>query len=68
MLPMAFGAAQTAPLAIAVIGGLLASLMGTLFVVPSAITLLTGGVAARSSSIAPDDPASRFFEGESHAL
>ena len=68
MLPMAFGAAQTAPLAIAVIGGLLASLIGTLFVVPSAFTLLTGGVAARSSSIDPDDPASRFFEGESHAL
>lgn len=68
MLPMAFGAAQTAPLAIAVIGGLLASLIGTLFVVPSAFTLLTGGVPARSTSIDPDDPASPFFEGESHAL
>jgi multidrug efflux pump subunit AcrB len=68
MVPMAFGAAQTAPLAIAVIGGLLASLIGTLFVVPSAFTILTGGVVARASSIDPDDPASRFFEGESHAL
>ena len=62
MLPMAFGAAQTAPLAIAVIGGLLASLLGTLFVVPSAFAILTGGVPARSPSIDPDDPASRFFD------
>ncbi len=68
MLPMAFGAAQTAPLAIAVIGGLLASLVGTLFVVPSAFAILTSRVRSRSSSIDPDDPASRFFEGESHAL
>jgi RND family efflux transporter MFP subunit len=58
---MAFGSAQTAPLAIAVIGGLLASLAGTLFVVPSAFALLTSGVPARSPSIDPDDPASRFF-------
>jgi multidrug efflux pump subunit AcrB len=68
MLPMAFGAAQTAPLAIAVIGGLVASLLGTLFVVPSAFAIFTGGVPARSTSIDPDDPSSRHFEGESHAL
>ncbi len=72
MLPMAFGAAQTAPLAIAVIGGLLASLLGTLFAVPSAFTILTSGVVARSPSIDPDDPASRYSEanpgGESNAL
>jgi multidrug efflux pump subunit AcrB len=61
MLPMAFGAAQTAPLAIAVIGGLLASLLGTLFVVPSAFAILTSGAPARSPSIDPDDPSSRFF-------
>lgn len=67
MLPMAFGAAQTAPLAIAVIGGLLGSLLGTLFVVPSSFTILTGGVSAQSTSIDPDDPTSRLFEGESHA-
>ena len=63
--------AQTAPLAIAVIGGLLASLVGTLFAVPSAFTILTSGVAARSPSIDPDDPGSRHFEqnprGESNA-
>jgi multidrug efflux pump subunit AcrB len=68
MLPMAFGAAQTAPLAIAVIGGLLASLFGTLFVVPSAFTILTGGVPAQSTSIDPDDPSSRYFEGDSHVV
>jgi multidrug efflux pump subunit AcrB len=68
MLPMAFGAAQTAPLAIAVIGGLLASLMGTLFVVPSAFAIFTAGVPHRSSSIDPDDPSSRYFQGESHAI
>jgi multidrug efflux pump subunit AcrB len=71
MLPMAFGAAQTAPLAIAVIGGLLASLFATLVAVPSAFTMFTSGVAARSASMDPDDPASQYFEtnprGESNA-
>jgi Cu/Ag efflux pump CusA len=71
MLPMAFGTAQTAPLAIAVIGGLLASLLGTLFVVPSAFAILMSGVPAGSPSIDPDDASSHLFDrnpkGESHA-
>ena len=62
MIPMAFGAAQTAPLAIAVIGGLAASLGATLFVVPSAFVTLTDGVAAQSPSIDPDDPTGRFYD------
>lgn len=71
MIPMALGAAQTAPLGIAVIGGLAGSLLATLFVVPSAFALLTGGRPAASPSIDPDDPTSRFFdnpEGGSHAV
>jgi multidrug efflux pump subunit AcrB len=67
MLPMAFGAAQTAPLAIAVIGGLAASLPGSLAVVPAAFAILRAG-AAVSPSIDPDDPESRFFQGENHAV
>jgi len=72
MLPMASGAEQTAPLAIAVIGGLLASLAATLFVVPSAFAILIGGAPAQSPSIDPDDPASLFYVGApgdpSHAI
>ena len=62
MVPMALGAPQTAPLAIAVIGGLLASLPSTLFVVPSAFALFTKGGSATSSSIDPDDPRSPYFD------
>jgi hypothetical protein len=68
MLPMAVGAAQTAPLAIAVIGGLCGSLAATLFIVPGAFVLATASARFRSPSIDPDDPSSRFYAGDSHAV
>jgi multidrug efflux pump subunit AcrB len=67
MLPMAAGlgagGAQTAPLARAVIGGLVASLFATLLVLPSIFLLLTPDRPMISNSLDPDDPASVHFDG-----
>ena len=67
MLPMALGwsegGSQTAPLGRAVIGGLLASTVATLFVLPSVFALVQGPVGRRSASIDPDDPESPNFDG-----
>jgi Cu/Ag efflux pump CusA len=62
MLPMALGAAQTAPLAIAVIGGLVAATPTTLLAVPSIYAILERNAPVWSPSIDPDDPASRYHE------
>jgi multidrug efflux pump subunit AcrB len=66
MLPMASGlgagGAQTAPLGRAVIGGLLASLLATLLVLPAIFVLLTPDRPMRSNSLDPDDPESAFAE------
>jgi multidrug efflux pump subunit AcrB len=66
MIPMASGlgagGAQTAPLARAVIGGLLASLFATLLVLPAVFVLLTPDRPMRSNSLDPDDPASSFAQ------
>jgi multidrug efflux pump subunit AcrB len=66
MLPMASGlgagGAQTAPLGRAVIGGLLASLVATLLVLPAIFILLTPDRPMRSNSLDPDDPESAFAE------
>ena len=63
MAPMAMGAAQTAPLAIAVIGGLIASTLATLFAIPSVFAIVKRKSAVHSPSIDPDDPVSRHYDG-----
>jgi multidrug efflux pump subunit AcrB len=63
MVPMALGTAQTAPLAIAVIGGLLASTLTTLLVIPSVFAIVEQKTATHSPSMDPDDPASRYYDG-----
>jgi multidrug efflux pump subunit AcrB len=65
MTPMALGAAQTAPLAIAVIGGLIASIMTTLFAIPSVFAIVEQKSATHSPSIDPDDPDSAHYDGPS---
>jgi multidrug efflux pump subunit AcrB len=68
MVPMALGlgegGAQTAPLGRAVIGGLLLATAGTLFVLPAVFALAQAGITARSASLDPTDPESRFFEAQ----
>jgi Cu/Ag efflux pump CusA len=63
MIPMALGTAQTAPLAIAVIGGLIGSTLTTLLVIPSVFAIVEQKTATHSPSIDPDDPESRHFDG-----
>ncbi len=62
MIPMAGGwgesGQQTAPLGQAVIGGLVASMVATLFVLPSVFTLLQNSASRESASLDPDDPES----------
>jgi multidrug efflux pump subunit AcrB len=67
MAPMAVGAEQTAPLAIAVIGGLIASVMTTLFAIPSVFAIVEQKSAVHSPSIDPDDPDSTHYEGANPA-
>jgi multidrug efflux pump subunit AcrB len=68
MLPMAlaFGEAgqQNAPLGRAVIGGLAAATVATLFVLPSAFVLLGGRGGEKTASLDPDDPESSFYAPE----
>lgn len=65
MAPMAlaFGEAgqQNAPLGRAVIGGLLAATLATLFLLPLFFAMLQSKASLKSASMDPDDPASRFF-------
>jgi multidrug efflux pump subunit AcrB len=61
MVPLAFGAAQTAPLGQAVIGGLLGATVATLFILPSFFALVQSRGSRRSPSLDPHDPASSFF-------
>jgi Cu/Ag efflux pump CusA len=64
MTPLALGLGdggdQTAPLGRAVIGGLIAATLTTLFVLPAVFALVMGG-PARSASLNPFDPASRHY-------
>jgi multidrug efflux pump subunit AcrB len=64
MVPMALalgeGAAATAPLGRAVIGGLLAATAATLLVLPSVYSLVQQSAAPGSPSLDPDDPDSAF--------
>ncbi len=66
MIPMAIGfgegGSQAAPLGRAVIGGLLAATLSTLFVLPSIYAILQRGAGGQSPSLDPDDSASRYFD------
>ncbi len=68
MVPMALAMGeageQTAPLGRAVIGGLVAATLTTLFMVPSIFAVIQGGAAVESVSLDPDDPQSAYFEGQ----
>jgi len=65
MIPMAIGfgegAEQTAPLGIAVIGGLLFSTVTTLFVLPVIYSRIIGSKQYVSASLDPDDETSKNF-------
>jgi multidrug efflux pump subunit AcrB len=66
MFPMALalgeGGEQTAPLARAVIGGLVAATLMTLGVLPAIFTLIQGRAGIQSVSLDPDDPQSAYFQ------
>ena len=76
MIPMALGLGdggeQNAPLGRAVIGGLLASTVATLTLLPAVFALVMGGSSTQSVSLSPTDPASQYFvpnseETDAHA-
>ena len=66
MLPMAlaFGEAgqQNAPLGRAVIGGLIAATLATLFILPSFFAVLQRRASVRSASLDPGDPLSSHHQ------
>jgi multidrug efflux pump subunit AcrB len=66
MIPMALaigaGAEATAPLGRAVIGGLAAATLATLFVLPSIYSLVQQSAGRMSASLDPDDPESGYRE------
>ena len=68
MVPMALGwsegGEQTAALARAVIGGLVAATIATLTVLPTVFALVQGGASQESASLDPDDPASPHYDDE----
>ena len=63
MTPLALGSDQTAPLGIAVIGGLFASTLAALVVIPSVFAVVQRNAPTSSSSIDPEDPASPHYAG-----
>jgi multidrug efflux pump subunit AcrB len=71
MVPMALGLGeggeQTAPLGRAVIGGLAASTLATLLVLPAVFALVMARASRRSASLHPFDPASARYLGEGEA-
>jgi multidrug efflux pump subunit AcrB len=64
MVPLALGAEQIAPLGRAVIGGLAASTVATLLVLPAMFALVQRRASAASPSLDPDDVMSRHHSGE----
>ena len=66
MIPMALGLTesgkQTAPLARAVIGGLAAATISTMFILPSIYAILQGRSQVKSPSLNPYDPESKYYE------
>ena len=65
MIPMALGMGeggeQTAPLGRAVIGGLVAATLTTLFILPAVFAAVLGKSRAQSPSLHPDDPESSYY-------
>jgi multidrug efflux pump subunit AcrB len=72
MVPMALGLGeggdQTAPLGRAVIGGLLASTLATLWLLPAVFALVIGRSSTESVSLSPTDPESRYFVSDPQEL
>ncbi len=66
MLPLALGMGesgeQAAPLGLAVVGGLAAATLATLFALPAVFALIQGRSSRSSASLDPDDPASLRFD------
>jgi multidrug efflux pump subunit AcrB len=66
MVPMALGLGeggeQTAPLARAVIGGLVVATLTTLLILPSVFAIVQGRSSTQSASLDPDDPASAYHD------
>jgi Cu/Ag efflux pump CusA len=62
MIPLALGAEQTAPLGIAVVGGLAAATLTTLLMIPALFAIVEGHSGTRSPSIDPDDPTSPHYD------
>jgi multidrug efflux pump subunit AcrB len=65
MVPMALaigeGAEETAPLGRAVIGGLAAATLATLFLLPTIFGVIQQNASTDSGSLDPEDPESRFY-------
>jgi multidrug efflux pump subunit AcrB len=65
MIPMALafgrGAEETAPLGRAVIGGLFAATLATLFLLPTIFAIVQRKASIKSGSLDPEDPESSFF-------
>jgi multidrug efflux pump subunit AcrB len=64
MIPVAVGAEQLAPLGRAVIGGLAASTVATLLVLPALFALVQARATVASPSLDPDDVMSRHHSGD----
>jgi multidrug efflux pump subunit AcrB len=62
MIPMALATEVTAPLARAVIGGLLTATFANLTVLPFVFSIVQQRAATASASLDPDDPESRYAE------
>src|SRR5213078_2826907 len=69
MVPLALGIGeggeQTAPLARAVIGGLVVATFATLLILPSVFAIVQGRSSTQSASLDPDDPASTHHDQDS---
>jgi multidrug efflux pump subunit AcrB len=65
MIPMALaigqGAEETAPLGRAVLGGLAAATLATLFLLPTIFGIVQAKASADSGSLDPEDPESRYY-------
>ncbi len=64
LIPLALGGDQTAPLGIAVIGGLLFSTITTLLVMPATYSLLMKNANTSSVSLDPYDSQSNYYENK----
>jgi len=66
MLPFALGIGeggdQTSPLGMAVIGGLVFSMLSSLVILPLLYHYVIGDKPLPQLSLDPDDPASKYFE------